>query len=640
MSTISGTITHGITLGQAGYTSPLRITRTGTVSTSAGVAVYASGTYPDPSIINQGSVIATGGFDAIELKDGGSVGNNSRGALIQGYTGIDVSGRPGTVTNSGTIEGTGAYGGGVVFEAGGSVGNSGFIQGSPSVVVYFYGVKFHVGGGVFIGGSAGTVSNSGTIVGTGYGSYAVSAGVWLAAGGSVDNSGSIQGGVNISGFPLYGGGAGTVRNSGTIAGVYFGAGGSVENIGLIEGVYSRNAAIMVSNSGTILGGGIGVLAEAGGSIRNTGLIQGGYGIRTGSAAVFNSGTILGTRGSGGAIVMDGTGLSSVRNTGLIQGQGAGGVYISYFPGGGAGAVTNSGTIEGTGGPAPNASVAQRHNGGILLGAGGSVDNRGLIQGVSGIYVGRAAGTVTNSGTIAGTSLPGIILQAGGTVFDSGTITGGNGTAISFGGGGNMLALENGYNLGGAVAVAGAGNTLELLGAAGAVTVDFDKSGAGFTNFDTVAFGPSSNHKETLEITNNAVLPVKISGFTQLHDIVDLTQIAPKNATATLNASDQLVVNNGSQSVSLQLDTGENYSGVVWLARPDGSGGTDVAVIRPGDPATQANIVSSGSAAATGATTASPPGSQYKGGASMSQLLDANTPFEHLILAHGHGSPFG
>jgi len=33
-------------------------------------------------------------------------------------------------------------------------------------------------------------------------------------------------------------------------------------------------------------------------------------------------------------------------------------------------------------------------------------------------------------------------------------------------------------------------------------------------------------------------------------------------------------------------------------------------------------------------------SQYKGGASMSGLFDASTPFEHFILAHGHGPPFG
>lgn len=205
----------------------------------------------------------------------------------------------------------------------------------------------------------------------------------------------------------------------------------------------------------------------------------------------------------------------------------------------------------------------------------------------------------------------------------------------------MLTLESGYNLTGAVTVAGPANTLELLGAAGAVTVDFDKPGAGFVNFSTVAFAASGNHTETLAITDTAVLPGIISGFTQRHDIVDLTQLAPNHATATLNAGDQLVVGNGSQSVSLQLDPSGNYSGVVWQARPDGSGGSDVAVIHPGDPAPPvASATAFGVADATEAATGSPPVPQYKNGASLSQLLNGSTPLEHFLLASGHAPPSG
>jgi hypothetical protein len=660
MSTITGTINNGITLGQAGFTSPLKISHSGVVSNSTGVAVYAPGTYTNPSVANQGTIIDTGGFEAVELKDGGSVANDGKGALIQGYSGVDISGAAGAVSNSGTIVGTGTYGGGVVLYAGGVVANSGFIQGGPGVVAYFhfYGYtqtyKIHIGGGVFVGGSAGTVSNSGTLFGTNYGSgLFLSSGVFLASGGSVDNtglirsgvdifgggggtvtnSGTIIGGVGISSFPFYGG-PGTVTNSGTITGfVGLEEGGSLGNTGLIQGygVDISGAAGMVTNSGTIVGTSTylaGVNLEAGGSVNNTGLIQDAYGIRTrDSATVTNSGTIIGAGASDGAMDIEGSSLSSVSNTGLIKGPsagfGAGGIYISYS-GSGLGAVTNSGTIEGTGSPTPfeiQHDIAQRHNGGVLLGEGGSVGNTGLIQGVSGVYVGLAAGMVTNSGAITGTYLAGVILAAGGTVVDSGTITG-SGTAISFGGnGGNLLALENGYKLGGSVSVAGTGNTLELLGAAGAVTVDFDKSGAGFSNFATVAFGATSNHTETLAITNAAVLPEKISGFTQLHDIVDLTQLAPKSANATLNASDQLVVGNGSQTVSLQLDPSENYSGVVWLARPDGSGGTDVAVIQQGDPAAQASFTSFGAAGPTGRQ---PAARQYRNTRAAPRCQDSST----------------
>ena len=383
MSTITGTVTNGVTLGQAGYTSPLKITGGGTVSNSTGAAVYASGTYANPVVVNHGTIIDTAGFDAVELKGGGSVANT---ALIQGYTGVDIFGAVATVTNSGTITGTGQLG---------------------------------------------------------------------------------------------------------------------------------------------------------------------------------------------------------------------------F--------------------------------GVFLGAGGSVGNTGLVSRVE-IY--GAAGTVTNSGTIVG--LSGVVLGAGGTVVDSGTITGG-GTAISFGGtGGNLLVLEHGYELGGGVSVAGTANTLELLGTAGPVTVDFDKPGAGFTNFDTVAFGAASGNKETLTITDTAALPGTISGFSQLHDSVDLTQLSPKGATATLNGGNHLVVSNGSQSVSLQLDPSENYSGVVWKTNPDGKGGTDATVQKAGASSFGFDDISGVPAFAGGANgppTGVMPVSEDNGGASLFPPPGGGMPavIDPTLL---HGTPLG
>jgi hypothetical protein len=53
MSTISGTVTTGVTLGQAGYTSPLTITANGYVeNTGTGATVFASGTYANPTVVN------------------------------------------------------------------------------------------------------------------------------------------------------------------------------------------------------------------------------------------------------------------------------------------------------------------------------------------------------------------------------------------------------------------------------------------------------------------------------------------------------------------------------------------------------------------------------------------------------------
>ena len=152
MSTITGTVTSGVTLGQAGITSPLKINAGATVSNSTGPAIYASGSYANAVVVNHGAIIDTAGFDAVELKDGGSIGNTG---LIQGYNGISISDAAGKVTNSGTIAGTGTGLGasGVYLGAGGSVANTGLLEGTG----YF-------GAGVAISG-AGAVTNSGVIQG-------------------------------------------------------------------------------------------------------------------------------------------------------------------------------------------------------------------------------------------------------------------------------------------------------------------------------------------------------------------------------------------------------------------------------------------------------------------------------------------
>src|SRR5260370_13973973 len=129
MSTISGRVTNGVALGQAGYSSPLTITAAGRVSTTTGVAVYAASTYANPVVLNQGTIIDAGDFDGVKLLDGGSITNTGTGSLIYGYTGIYIGGDTGTVTNSGTITASGAFVYGVVLGAAGSIDNTGLIQG-------------------------------------------------------------------------------------------------------------------------------------------------------------------------------------------------------------------------------------------------------------------------------------------------------------------------------------------------------------------------------------------------------------------------------------------------------------------------------------------------------------------------------
>ncbi len=431
VSTINSYVGHGVTLGN-GYTSPLTITTAGTVDDSGGIAVFAAATYANPVVINQGTILETGfGGVGVAFNAGGSLDNSGTAALIEGQYGVQIRGTAGTITNAGTIEGT--------------------------------------------NGRA----------------------IYLTQGGSVDNSGT----------------AALIRSLGTAGSNY--------------GVEIFNAAGAVTNDGTILGSGgsTAVKLQKSGSVDNTGtaaLIRGGFGV-----------SILGTTGT----------------------------------------ITNAGTIDGTSGT------------GVALN-GGSVDNSGtaaLIQAAGLNHAGvriNLAGTVSNAGTIRGTSGYGVFMFGGGTVIDSGTISGGNGTAVEFYGfsGGNLLALEGGYSFGGTIHVLGPGNTLELLGTVGAVTVDFDKSGAGFTNFGTVSFGAASGNDEILKISNTTSLPGTVSGFTQLHDIVDLTQFTNPGAAVVAfdTLTDRLTVTEGSQSVTLQLDTSLDYTGVTWTPSPDSGTGTDVA----------------------------------------------------------------
>jgi len=420
VSTISGTtITTGVVLSNSGsYTSPLTITGSGAVETSSGNAIYGFG-YQAWTVANYGTVMATGSLnsvgDGILLRGGGSLDN---AGLIAGGGGVYITGSTGTASNSGTINGTASRGWGIQFYAGGSIANNaGLIEGYR--------------GGIDITGSAGTVTNSGTIIGTRF------FGVELHAGGSVDNTtgGLIQGANGV------GGDIGSVTNSGTIMGtrgIVLGFGGSVSNTtgSLIEGgytgVYIAGAAGTVTNSGTILGTssngvqGSGVHLSAGGSVSNISLIEGGAGaveILGSAGVVTNSGTITSTYSTGVALGFGG----SVSNTsgGLIQGgNGGDGVVLHRGINGNpqpTSTLINAGTILATGGL------------GVLLSADGSgVNNSGLIKGRIGVYIYGTAGTVTNTGTILGTAGHGVRFGNGsGTLTNFGTVTGDVGIYVEF-----------------------------------------------------------------------------------------------------------------------------------------------------------------------------------------------------------------
>jgi fibronectin-binding autotransporter adhesin len=132
---------------------------TATYPDDAGVKFeHASGTIANYGVISGFANSVNGGpaGNAVELEQGGLVTNS--GTLLNG--GVLVRGAAGTVINSGVILGNAAYGG-VYMTKGGQVTNlgSGTISANGATISYDNAPPY----GVFLAGGAGTVTNAGTI---------------------------------------------------------------------------------------------------------------------------------------------------------------------------------------------------------------------------------------------------------------------------------------------------------------------------------------------------------------------------------------------------------------------------------------------------------------------------------------------
>ncbi|HTJ63458.1 MAG TPA: hypothetical protein VL899_06575 [Alphaproteobacteria bacterium] len=383
----------------------------GTISGATGIFFAGGG-----SVDNAGVILGGGTHPAIQIAGGAGTVTNT--GTISGYSGVVFSGAYNeTLTNGGTIAGTGA--GGVAIQFGG--GNDRLIL-EPGAA--FTGIVDGVGGTntLELAGGTGTVAGLGVSF-TNFGAVEVDSGAsWqveganntLASGVTLTNSGTLAV-------------AGTLTNLGTIVQNWvFGvaAGGSLINSGSIAGALTlAGTGQITNNAGAIIDG----LGDVGVSA-------------TGSASVANAGTIQGLLA--GAIFADGGALTNA-STGFIYGDI--GVY------GRAVTITNRGTIKG-------------FDEGIELPQGGITnDATGTIAGALGIYVsGLAIGpvTVTNAGTIIGTG----------------------GTAIQFGTGDDRLILDPGSVITGLVNGAGGTNTLELAAGANGY---INGLGVSFTNFGSV-----------------------------------------------------------------------------------------------------------------------------------------------------------
>jgi hypothetical protein len=388
-----------------------------TVTVDAGQGSYAA----DLTITNTGAIQTSNtigidggpGISGISITNDGTVSANINGISLEdgGY----VTNSTGALISGGTGVSTGALG---------TVLNNGIITGTD------YGIFLQAGGyvtnstgglisgngaGIFISTGAGTVLNSGTIAGT----QAIGIDFAAASGVITNNAGALISGHTAGIFFTHD--SGTVLNAGTISdptgdGIVFSQGGYVNNgtAAVISAhyfaIYTNGALGTMLNAGTIISSdGTGIQLDMGGYVTNStgALISGAEGavyVRTSAGTVLNAGTILSSFGTG-AYLHNGGYVSNSGTAAVISGQT--GVFISHA----AGTVLNTGTISGT----------SADGGGVEFNAGGNVTNSGagaLISGNFGVNIENGVGTVVNTGTITGNF--GVALGMGGYIANTGT----------------------------------------------------------------------------------------------------------------------------------------------------------------------------------------------------------------------------
>ncbi len=363
----------------------------------------APGTIDNSGLINGTSTTSIG----VDLGAGGSVTNRTGASISGGSTAVLGAGTSATVTvvNDGQI--SGGTGDGVSLQGGGTVGNTGNITGTLSAIR------------IQNGASAGnTVTNSGTLQSatTGFDSAVQFNGV----GGSVDNQAggviSAAGGINI-------GGAGVVQNSGQISG-------------------TNSNAVSISGGGSVTNSAAGIISSTGGAISITGA----------AGTVENSGSVSST----GSFAVSMSAGGTVTNNNSITG----GVIVS------GGSSSTNALENGTG-----ASIV----GGILTGAslsaGGDLTNHGSITGASGVNIGGTT-TLINTGTIRATGAfgTGASVGSGSTVDNAGSITSDSASAVNLGIGSTMTTITN--QTGGEI-IGGAGGSSDAISVGSSFMIDND-----------------------------------------------------------------------------------------------------------------------------------------------------------------------
>ncbi|MBS0558591.1 MAG: hypothetical protein JSR21_00905 [Proteobacteria bacterium] len=555
----------------------------GNSATLSGVTIAAGTTYTSPlnsTTILNGAIVNHGTFDIL----GGS-GNNTFLAMgsdvtlsgggtvvLSTHTGSGnavIHGNGQTLTNAdNTIEGSGIIGDGNMVLV-----NQSVVDATPEADTAS--LLLNSGGGV---------TNTGTLEATGGGTLVVQTNV-SNAGGLITAAGSgsavtVTGGATITGGTLSesaGGSLGTAAgNSVTLSGVTVAAGttytsplnsttvlnGAIVNHGTfdIEGGNATNTFLAMSGDVTLSGGGTVILVTHSGS---------------GDAVVHGNGTTLTNADN----LIEGTGVIGdgnmvLVNQGIVDATPEAGTATLTLNGGG---VTNSGTLEATGG-------------GTLSIIGGTITNNGTVQALDGSAVtyGPGAGNANASGgTLTGGTWVAIANGHGATVSvtggavatDAATIVlSGAGSVFQGGDGTSFTAIENSLT---GIATTG---ELDILGqrnyavGAGALTDDGRLVLGGGTisggALSIGALGLLTGYGTVSDLTSNAGI-VDASGGT-----LDIATAVSGTGSFRIEAGSELELSGATaEGVTYQSGTGvlrvdqpatQNYTGII-----SGFGGSDI-----------------------------------------------------------------
>jgi autotransporter-associated beta strand protein len=380
-----------------------------------GVAsVENSGTLPAPLVVeNSGTIRGSAG--GIDLEGGGTITNNAGGTIIGGpdNSAVVSTGGPLTFSNAGKIEGSvilGNFANQATLVTGGTIAGDLNLGADAGSTLLLDGT----GSEAVSQAVSGLITNNGSVIKQGSGTWVVDKSLGNYAGGTTINAGTLTealanalgtGGITVTGnTSVLGVSQGvTVTNP-----ILLTQGGSIDNAGRVANPLSSlqagagggnviNEATGVINNAA----GDAILFGAGGTVTNQpgGLIQSQQGAGVDSLAgpttVVNSGTISGATG------LKLLGAASVTNNpgGIIAGTGG----LAILSSGGSTKISNAGTINGNVILANSANTAQlfsgsRINGNLNLGPSAASDL--VLDGSSEQAFSQAvSGTTTNAGSL-------------------------------------------------------------------------------------------------------------------------------------------------------------------------------------------------------------------------------------------------